>query len=145
MMMHCKRCNVNIYIDVCICFCFFPCKHIQTNNTAKHTQTQAAALRAMMWWKKMMERRIREEDEGRRGGCNDCALCAISNILIFFLAVLNGRAYQTRFKFEQPMSALLVMICVNAVICRLFNPLRRGHSRMIVYLRCRFKRGLMLT
>ena len=54
--MHCK--------DVCNFLCFCPCTHTQT--TTQHTQTQAAARKAMIWWeenggKKEIERRKRRK------------------------------------------------------------------------------------
>ena len=37
---------------------------------------------------------------------------------IFFLAVLNGRAYQTRFKSEQPIAAALGMLVYFIYFCQ---------------------------
>ena len=37
---------------------------------------------------------------------------------VIFLAVLNGRAYQTRFKSEQPISAALGMLLYFICFCQ---------------------------
>ena len=41
----------------------------------------------------------------------------MKEFVIFCLAVLNGRAYQTRFKSEQPIFAALGMLLFYIILC----------------------------
>ena len=64
-----------------------------------------------------MERRREKRKEGRRGvmnvpyaQCREVKGMEKMREFVIFLAVLNGRAYQTRFKSEQPIPAALGML-----------------------------------
>ena len=78
----------------------------------------------------MMKRKRENEKKEVRKGCNECALCTISGdekngknerVCNIFLAVLNGRAYQTRFKSEQSIPAALGMLLYFMHFCAYYT------------------------
>ena len=51
----------------------------------------------------------------------------IREFVIFFLTVLNGRAYQTRFKSEQPIFAALGMLLYFIYFCPYYTHKNNAH------------------
>ena len=67
MMMHCRQCNVIMYIDVCICFYVFVLAHKQTNNNMINRDRGSSVSGYGMMkennGKKEREREMKKEEE----------------------------------------------------------------------------------